>query len=186
MNRKHVALAVMLFAGVVTSVGAQNSAPEIQKAAEEKAVNLCSTCHGPRGISTSAEFPILAAQRKGYLEAQIDAFRKKTRAEKDAHDFMWGIAGITNDDNFVSDELLFGDLTLWGIFYLVLGALQLAAAWLIAQSRRSGQVLGIVLAVLSAVNAMFTFAAYPLWSATILIVDLLLIYGLSVHGDDYA
>ena len=27
---------------------------------------------------------------------------------------MWGIAGITNDDNFVSDELLFGDLTLWG------------------------------------------------------------------------
>ena len=43
-----------------------------------------------------------------------------------------------------------------------------------------------MLAVLSAVNAMFTFAAYPLWSATILIVDLLLIYGLSVHGDDYA
>ena len=93
MNRKHVALAVMLFAGAVTSVGAQNSAPEIQKAAEEKAVNLCSTCHGPRGVSTSPEFPILAAQRKGYLEAQIDAFRKKTRAEKDAHDFMWGIAG---------------------------------------------------------------------------------------------
>jgi cytochrome c553 len=65
----------------------------VQKAAEEKAVNLCSTCHGPRGISTSPEFPILAAQRKGYLEAQIDAFRKRTRAEKDAHDFMWGIAG---------------------------------------------------------------------------------------------
>ena len=97
-----------------------------------------------------------------------------------------GSPASANDDNFVSDELLFGDLTLWGIFYLVLGALQLAAAWLIAQSRRSGQVLGIVLAVLSAVNAMFTFAAYPLWSATILIVDLLLIYGLSVHGDDYA
>jgi len=44
-------------------------------------------------VSTSSEFPILAAQRKGYLEAQIDAFRKRTRAEKDAHDFMWGIAG---------------------------------------------------------------------------------------------
>ena len=93
MNRKHVALTVMLFAGAVSSAGAQNIAPEIQKAAEEKAVNLCSTCHGPRGISTSPEFPILAAQRKGYLEVQIDAFRKKTRAEKDAHDFMWGIAG---------------------------------------------------------------------------------------------
>ncbi|MEO8847762.1 MAG: c-type cytochrome [Casimicrobiaceae bacterium] len=72
---------------------AQTIPPEIRKAAEEKAVNLCSTCHGPRGISTSPEFPILAAQSRGYLEAQIDAFRSKTRAEKDAHDFMWGIAG---------------------------------------------------------------------------------------------
>jgi cytochrome c553 len=93
MNRKHVALAAMLLAGAVPAVDGQNKAAEIQKAAEEKAVNLCSTCHGPRGISTSPEFPILAAQRKGYLEAQIDAFRKRTRAEKDAHDFMWGIAG---------------------------------------------------------------------------------------------
>lgn len=93
MNRNQVALAAMLFAGAVTAVEAQSNAAEIQKAAEEKAVNLCSTCHGPRGISTSPEFPILAAQRKGYLEAQIDNFRKKTRSEKDAHDFMWGIAG---------------------------------------------------------------------------------------------
>ena len=83
----------VLLAGATTLLSAQTIAPDIQKAAEEKAVNLCSTCHGPRGISTSPEFPILAAQRTGYLAAQIDAFRKQTRAEKDAHDFMWGIAG---------------------------------------------------------------------------------------------
>jgi hypothetical protein len=99
---------------------------------------------------------------------------------------MWGFAALLNDDNFVADELLFGDLSLWGVFYLVLGGLQLLAAWLIGTSRRSGQILGIVLASLSAVNAMFSFAAYPLWSATILILDVLVLYGLSVHGDDYA
>jgi cytochrome c553 len=82
-----------LLVGAATLLGAQTIPPDIQKAAEEKAVNLCSTCHGPRGISTSPEFPILAAQRTGYLAAQIDAFRKQARAEKDAHDFMWGIAG---------------------------------------------------------------------------------------------
>jgi len=92
MKRKHATLAAILLAGAVTAVDAQDKAA-IQKAAEEKAVNLCSTCHGPRGISRSPEFPILAAQRKGYLEAQINAFRQKTRSEKDAHDFMWGIAG---------------------------------------------------------------------------------------------
>jgi cytochrome c553 len=86
-------LVFVLLAGATTLLSAQAIPPDIQKAAEEKAVNLCSTCHGPRGVSTSAEFPILAAQRAGYLAAQIDAFRKQTRAEKDAHDFMWGIAG---------------------------------------------------------------------------------------------
>ena len=98
MNRKHLAFASVLFAGAVASAGAQNNPADVQKAAEEKAVNLCSTCHGPRGISTSPEFPILAAQRNSYLEAQIDAFRKRTRAEKDAHDFMWGIAGNLDEE----------------------------------------------------------------------------------------
>ncbi len=82
----------MLLTCVTPVLSAETIPVDIQKAAEEQAVNLCSTCHGPRGISTSPEFPILAAQRSGYLAAQIDAFRKQTRAEKDAHDFMWGIA----------------------------------------------------------------------------------------------
>ena len=99
---------------------------------------------------------------------------------------MWGIAAFASDDTFIADELLFGDLSLWGAFYLIVGALQLAAAWFISTSRRSGQIMGLILAVLSAINAMFTFAAYPLWSATILILDLLVIYGLAVHGDDYS
>ena len=103
MKRNHVAVAAMLLASAVTAVNAEENAAAIQQAAEEKAVNLCSTCHGPRGISRSPEFPILAAQRKGYLEAQIDAFRQRTRSEKDAHDFMWGIAG--NLDESIIDGI---------------------------------------------------------------------------------
>jgi cytochrome c553 len=80
-------------AACVGVAGAQGTPADIKAAAATKAVELCSTCHGPYGISTSPDFPILAAQREGYLEAQIDAFRAHTRAEKDAHDIMWGIAG---------------------------------------------------------------------------------------------
>jgi cytochrome c553 len=61
--------------------------------AVSKAVNLCSTCHGPYGVSVSPEFPNLAGQRAGYLAVQLKAFQEHTRAEKAAHDFMWGIAG---------------------------------------------------------------------------------------------
>jgi cytochrome c553 len=95
MNRTGFVIGAMLALGLTGAAVAQGGGvpDDIKKTAEERAVNLCSTCHGPRGVSTSPEFPILAAQGPGYLENQIDNFRHKTRSEKDAHDFMWGIAG---------------------------------------------------------------------------------------------
>jgi hypothetical protein len=99
---------------------------------------------------------------------------------------MWGIAALATDDTFIADKLLFGELSLWGVFYLVVGTLQLLVTWLILTARRAGQISGLILAGLSAIIAMFTFSAHPLWSASILVLDLLVIYGLAVHGDDYA
>jgi cytochrome c553 len=69
------------------------AAPAANSAAATKAVNLCSTCHGPYGVSVSPEFPNLAGQNANYLAAQLKAFQEHARAEKAAHDFMWGIAG---------------------------------------------------------------------------------------------
>jgi len=77
--------------------GAPPSDADLVKAGADKAINLCSTCHGPRGVSTSPEFPVLAGQQHDYLVAQLEAFRSKTRAEQIAHDFMWGIAGGLDD-----------------------------------------------------------------------------------------
>ena len=96
----------LVFAAAWAIAGAQTATspltPDQLRSGEEKAINLCSTCHGPRGISTSPEFPILAAQQQAYLVAQLDAFRAKTRAEQIAHDFMWGIAGGLDDRMIVA------------------------------------------------------------------------------------
>ena len=35
---------------------------------------------------------------------------------------LWGISALVNDDYFTADELLFGDLSMWGVFYLLLAA----------------------------------------------------------------
>ena len=98
----------MVLASMGSVVCAQSAATTEmdQKAGEEKAVNLCSTCHGPRGVSTSPEFPNLAAQRAGYVQAQLEAFRARTRAEKIAHDFMWGIA-YNLDDRMIKSVALY-------------------------------------------------------------------------------
>ena len=74
---------------------------EINKAAAKVAVELCSSCHGPGGESVSPQFPRLAGQQKLYLAAQLHALKNKTRADPEAHDFMWGIAG-TLDDSIIN------------------------------------------------------------------------------------
>jgi cytochrome c553 len=103
MRNSTATVLAMALMSVVTLADGQNAAPAAvnQTPGEERAVNLCSTCHGPRGISTSPEFPILAAQRAAYLAAQIENFQHKTREEKAAHDFMYGIAGNLLDPKLV-------------------------------------------------------------------------------------
>jgi cytochrome c553 len=95
MRKFSSAVLGMSLAAITAVANSQGTAPVAppRTAGEERAINLCSTCHGPRGISTSPEFPILAAQSRAYLVSQLEAFQAKTRGEKAAHDFMWGIAG---------------------------------------------------------------------------------------------
>ena len=94
MNRQSAAIVAAVLWGAAATAHAQVPTSDASRTpGEERAINLCSTCHGPRGISTSPEFPILAAQREPYLVAQLEAFQAKTRQEKAAHDIMWGIAG---------------------------------------------------------------------------------------------
>ncbi len=62
----------------------------------------CSTCHGERGISVSPTFPNLAGQSAAYLEAQLKAFRDRSRADPHAQAFMWGMAAQLTD-SMISD-----------------------------------------------------------------------------------
>jgi cytochrome c553 len=54
-------------------------------------VHVCTSCHGPGGYSISSTFPRLAGQQKGYLVAQLKAFRDHTRADPHAKTYMWGM-----------------------------------------------------------------------------------------------
>ncbi|HEY4029851.1 MAG TPA: cytochrome P460 family protein [Caulobacteraceae bacterium] len=54
----------------------------------------CAACHGPAGVSTAPATPNLAGQKAGYLEAQLKAFKAKTRTNA----FMNPIAAQLGDD----------------------------------------------------------------------------------------
>lgn len=59
--------------------------------------HVCSSCHGLAGRSDNPSFPNLAGQQKDYLEAQLKAFRDKTRADPHARTYMFGMAAKLDD-----------------------------------------------------------------------------------------
>jgi len=69
-----------------------------QKDAGRVAVEVCASCHGPKGDSVSPAFPRLAGQKPEYVAAQLKAFRDRTRGDPMAQAFMWGMASQLSDD----------------------------------------------------------------------------------------
>jgi cytochrome c553 len=70
--RKLIALSAMLV--FAPCAGAADVA-----AGKAKAETVCAACHGANGVSVSDGIPHLAAQRAGYLEKQLGAFKDGTR-----------------------------------------------------------------------------------------------------------
>jgi cytochrome c553 len=91
---KWLANALTILAGILALAVDQAAA---QSAATELIRRECSACHGATGISISPTFPNLAGQQAAYLEAQLKAFRDRTRADPHAQAFMWGMAAQLTD-----------------------------------------------------------------------------------------
>jgi hypothetical protein len=94
-----------------------------------------------------------------------------------------GIAAI-DDANFYTAEAhyQFGDLNTWGWIILVIGILQLFAAFSIWSGGEYGRWIGVLSATANALAQLFFISAFPLWSLAIFSLDLLVIYGLVVYG----
>lgn len=62
------------------------------------ALQVCSNCHGARGISESPNFPNLAAQTQPYLVAQLKSFKSHGRSDPAGFEYMWGISSRLTDE----------------------------------------------------------------------------------------
>src|SRR5579883_3289656 len=60
--------------------------------AEDTAIGVCGTCHGPDGNSINPMFPRLAGQHAGYIVRQLKFFKDQSRADPYAIAYMWGMA----------------------------------------------------------------------------------------------
>jgi hypothetical protein len=96
---------------------------------------------------------------------------------------IYGIAAIDNANFFVANQkYILSDLNTWGWVMLVLGALQIIAAFSIWSGGGFGRWFGMGVAALNAIAALMAIPAYPFWSLAVFTIDILIIYGLAAYG----
>jgi hypothetical protein len=74
------------------------------------------------------------------------------------------------------------DYTAWGWVHLILGVLAIAAGFGLIAGNMAARVVGVILAVLSAILNLAFIAAYPVWSIIVIAIDVIVIYAIVVHG----
>ena len=104
------------------------------------------------------------------------------------YNLLSGLAAVADDDTLAAQaqEVLYGvDLTAWGWFWMIAGALQLGAGVLILMRSSWGVLLGVGIAFLSGLMTIFVIFIFPLWAIAVLTLDFVVMYVLLTRSDEF-
>jgi len=76
------------------------------------------------------------------------------------------------------------DVSTWGWVHIILGALLVAAALALFSGAGWARVVAIILVVLNLIAQFVSLQTTPFWSLVIIVVDLVILWALTVHGDE--
>jgi hypothetical protein len=98
-------------------------------------------------------------------------------------DVLWGLAAIVNSEVVVvgGHGALIFDLTAWGWFQLILGVVIALTGLGLLSGNAAARVLGVLLLAINTVMQIVWFPAAPLWSFLMIILDVVIIYQLTVN-----
>jgi hypothetical protein len=97
-----------------------------------------------------------------------------------------GLVGVTDAhqvENTLNRELpLTDNVKTWSWVVLIVGIIMIIAGFLIFVGNTFGRVVGVFVASVNAILQLGYLAHFPLWSFTMIVVDILVIWALVVHG----
>ena len=98
---------------------------------------------------------------------------------------IYGIAAVGDASFRVNNtQFVFSSLHTWGWITIILGVIQLTAAFSLFAGNTYGRVVGIVAATLGAIGALLDVGgAHPWWSLGVFAICLVCIHGLLVLGE---
>ena len=104
------------------------------------------------------------------------------------YNLLSGLAAVADDDTLAAraQEVLYGlDLTVWGWFWILAGAVQIVAGVLILMRSSWGVLLGVGIAFLSGLMTIFVIFIFPLWAIAVLTLDFMVAYALLTRSDEF-
>jgi hypothetical protein len=72
----------------------------------------------------------------------------------------------------------------WGWTHLIIGVVMILTGLGLMAGNTAARVVGVVVAVLSAIVNLGFISAYPIWSAIVIALDVVVIYAITVHGGE--
>ena len=98
---------------------------------------------------------------------------------------IYGIAAIGDSKFFINDsKYILSNLNTWGWITLIIGVIQLFAAFSLWSGNLYGRIIGIGAAGLSAIAALLSIPAYPFWSLAIFAIDIVIIHQIATRGTE--
>lgn len=97
-----------------------------------------------------------------------------------------GFTALLNDTFYaIKDTTLIAfDITTWGWVHLVLGIFLLCTGVALFNGSGWARVVAVLLVSLNFIVQFAFIGAYPIWSVIVMVLDLIVIYALTVHGDE--
>lgn len=98
---------------------------------------------------------------------------------------IMGITALFEDNYFVvgtSGLVVSANWTAWGWTHIAIGAIAIAAGAGLFTGQMWARVLGVAVAMISAIVQMAFIPAFPLWSVTVIAIDVFAIYAITAHG----
>jgi hypothetical protein len=97
-----------------------------------------------------------------------------------------GLVALLKDDFYVVAQrtLIAFNFTTWGWIHLIVGVLLVSAGVAVLAGSLWARVIAVFLAVSSLLANLAFLNAYPIWSITAIVINALVIYALTIHGNE--
>lgn len=93
---------------------------------------------------------------------------------------VYGIAAIGGSEFFLNEvEFIVSNLKLWGWVHLIIGVMELFAAFSLFSAGEFGRWFGIFIGAVNAIAALLAMPAYPFWSLAVFALSVIIIYKLA-------